>query len=64
MTEQEYLDTSNLIRLRSIYSTLRDVLFMKEGQDNEYQDVCSKVHSWIMRLEKAVEEHCEEEKDD
>ena len=54
MTEQEYLDATNLAKLRAAHSILTDCLFIKRHEDEEFRRICESVHRQIMNLQMKI----------
>lgn len=51
MTEDEYINTANLAKLRVVDRTLRDVLPHGPVADDEWRAVIRQVQVWTMALE-------------
>jgi hypothetical protein len=54
MTEQEYLDVTNLTKVRAAKEIIRDTLFMNPTDENSYSQIMSALTNIQLRLERAV----------
>jgi hypothetical protein len=53
MTEQDYIDVTNLTKLRTMQTILRDVLAMRQDEESIQKDIGIPLAKWIDRLEKS-----------
>jgi len=53
MTEQDYIDVTNLAKLRMMQTILRDVLAMRQEEQSIEKDIGIPLAKWIERLEKT-----------
>lgn len=54
MTEQEYIDATNLTKLRTAQTILRDCLFLDEKDENDASISRQRIAELIDKLEKKV----------
>lgn len=54
MTEQEYIDATNLAKLRTAYTILHDCLAMREEERTMQRDVRTALRKWMNHLEPIV----------
>lgn len=54
MTEQEYVDATNLAKLRASYVLLHDCLAMRAQEEGLQGDAKSALRRWIDQLERTV----------
>lgn len=52
MTEQDYIDVTNLAKLRMMQTILRDVLAMRPEEESIQKDIGIPLAKWVERLEK------------
>jgi hypothetical protein len=52
LTEQEYIDVTNLAKLRTMQTILRDVLAMRPEEAALEKEIGQPLAKWIDRLEK------------
>lgn len=53
MTEQDYIDVTNLTKLRTMQAILRDVLTLRTDEESIQKDIGIPLAKWIERLEKT-----------
>lgn len=63
MTEQEYIDVSNLTKLRQSFRILADCLFMGDLDKAKQQMASRKINELIGKLEKKIEQHRDREQE-
>ena len=54
MTEQEYIDASNLAKLRMMQTILRDVLPMRPDEESIGKDIGIPLDKWIERIRERI----------
>jgi hypothetical protein len=54
MTEREYIDATNLAKLRAAKAVLRDVLPMDDKEEEDYKAAMRALTLWELRLTDAV----------
>lgn len=54
MTEQDYIDVTNLAKLRMMQTILRDVLAMRQEEESIQKDIGVPLAKWIERLERSA----------
>lgn len=54
MTEQEYIDSTNLAKLRTAEKILHDALPMRSEEEAFQKDACAAIGKWISFLETVV----------
>lgn len=54
MTEQEYIDATNLAKLRTATTIVRDCLPMRDDEKEFEQKILQALARWVGKLEKIV----------
>jgi cell division inhibitor SulA len=55
MTEQEYIDISNLARLRCVHSVMGWLLPMTKEEHAAFDQAQKALHTWLQMLEKKTD---------
>jgi hypothetical protein len=61
MTEQEYIDATNLAKLRTAKTIVWDCLPMRDDEKALSTEILQRLRQWIERLEPIVSTHQEGE---